>query len=353
MRVPSAFGSPFVRIVGVVLLVSAVALAVVLVIGPDDEEDGTGEVAELPGAVATGDGWEMTAVGWAPGATALSADDAAVRATDTENGVGYEVVDPASDTPQLAEPEPFGAVDRLDRAVASPSGDTLWVAEGSELLRLDPEGEEVASIALEHPGAITAVTDEAVWLTVSGVPVADETGVVAPRSVIQRVDVATGEVIAVPVDDPSDFHLAVEDDQVWATVGSTLQQLDPVTVAPVVEVALDAPASDLVLGADQVLVVTAGDAPQVVRVDPTTGAVTASRALTPGAVGEAALVGDDTELWILRPDGDAVDRLDLAGTALEPLGVVEPRRIEVTPDGVWILGGDDDGLVLVARRDAP
>jgi hypothetical protein len=356
VRVPSVFASPLVRIAGVVLIASAVALALVLVFAGgdndgDDPEDTMVEAGPMPEPRETGDGWLLTPVGWAPQAQALASTGDDVYATDTTDGTRYDVLEPRSDQPTLAEPEPFGAVSRLDRAVPAPSGADLWVAEGSNLLRLDASGDVQQTIVLEYPSSIAAVTDDAVWLTVSGLPVADESGINAPRSVVQRVDAATGAVIAVPVDDPIDFHLAVADDEVWATVGSTLLQLDPATVEPRTEVALAGPASALVIDDGEVLAVVGGSSPQVFRVDRADLATTASIALEAGSVGEAALVQGDsgTELWVLRPDGDEIDRVALGSGDTRPLELVEPRRIEVTDDGVWLLGGEGDGLVLVAR----
>jgi len=354
VRVPSVFASPVVRIVGVVLIVSAVALALVLVFAGGDEDDTEGSVVEagaLPEPRETDDGWVLMPVGWASGAQALGSTGDDVYATDTADGTRFEVLDPHSAQPTLAEPEPFGAVSRLDRAEPAPTGTDLWVAEGNNLLRLDASGEVQETIVLEYPSSIVAVTDDAVWLTVSGLPVADESGINAPRSVVQRVDVATGAVIAVPVDDPIDFHLAVDDDEVWATVGSTLLQLDPVTVEPRTEVTLAGPASALVIAADEVLAVVGGTAPHVLRVDRADVATTDSVDLPPGALGEAALVaGDDgSELWVLRPDGDEIDRVVLDTGEIRPVELAEPLRIEVTDDGVWLLSGEGDGLVLVAR----
>jgi hypothetical protein len=334
-----------------VLIVGAVALGCALLFLVDDddavEED---PVAALPEPVETDDGWTVQPVGWAPGATALSAVDGSIVATDTDTGARYAVVDPSAAEPQLAEPEPFGATPRVERAVTAPGGDDLWVAEGSELLRLDDAGEALDTIPLAHPSSIVAVTDDAVWLTVSGIPVADETGIVAPRSVVQRVDVATGDVLAVPVDDPVDFHLSVTGDAVWATVGQTLLRLDPTTVEPIAEVGLDGTAAALLADGSGAIVVVAGEQPAVVRVDQG-GQVTETRALASGDVAEAALVagGDGDELWVLRPDGDAIDRLLLGDGDLASVEIEDPRRIEVTDDGVWLLGGADDGLVLVAR----
>lgn len=352
MQVPSRFASPVVRWVGAAFLVIAVALGVFLVVAElGSSDDGDGSVA-LPGPVTTEDGWTVSSVGWAPGATALSVDGSTIRASDPQNGIVYIVEDADTDRPSLTGSASFGSLSQLDRATSAPDGGSSWAAEGSELVELDVDGEEIRTIGLDHPGSVVAVTDAAVWLTVSGVPVADETGVVAPRSVVQRVDTSTGEVVSVPVDDPTSFHLAVAEDAVWATVGSTLLQLDPLTVEPVRELPLDSPASALVVQGDEVLVVVSdGAAPTVVRIDAASGDSTDTIALTAGAVGEAAVVsaaGTD-ELWVLRPDADLVDRIPLGGGATSTIDVVEPRRIEVTDDGVWLLGGREDGLLLVAR----
>lgn len=339
---------------GVVLIVSAVALGVALVVvGGDDGGGADDPVVALPDAIETDDGWSVAPVGWAPGATALSVVDEAVVASDTQSGARYAVVDPTADEPELAEPEPFGATPRVDRAVPDPGGAEMWVAEGSELLRLDEAGEVLDTITLDHPSSIVAVTDEAVWLTVSGIPVADETGIVAPRSVLQRVDTDTGEVLAVPVDDPVDFHLSVTEDAVWATVGATLLRLDPVTVEPVAELTLDDTAAALLPDGTGALVVVGGEEPAVVRVDDL-AQVAESFPLSAGPVGEAALVtlGDGDEVWVLRPDDDVVDRVALASGEVLGVALDEPRRIESSDDGVWLLGGADDGLLLVARPAA-
>jgi hypothetical protein len=241
----------------------------------------------------------------------------------------------------------------MDRAESAPDGSSSWAAEGSELVQLDAAGDVLDTIDLEHPGSVVAVTDDAVWLTVSGVPVADETGIVAPRGVVQRVDATTGEVLAVPVDDPTDFHLAVTDDAVWATVRSALLELDPVTVEPIQEFPLGAPASALIVDGDEVLVVVAdAEAPSVVRIDGTTGEVADTVSLSAGAVGEAAIVGGDdgSELWVLRPDDDRVDRIDLDDWATTSIDIDEPRRIDATDDGVWLISGRAEGMLMVARR---
>jgi hypothetical protein len=339
--------------VGIGMLAMALVLGVFLVVASPGVDDGSDEAIELPGPVETDDGWTLEAVGWTPEATALTADESTVRVTDTANGVVYVVADPSADRPTIADGVAFGSLSQMDRAESAPDGSSSWAAEGSELVQLDAAGDVLDTIDLEHPGSVVAVTDDAVWLTVSGVPVADETGIVAPRGVVQRVDATTGEVLAVPVDDPTDFHLAVTDDAVWATVRSALLELDPVTVEPIQEFPLGAPASALIVDGDEVLVVVAdAEAPSVVRIDGTTGEVADTVSLSAGAVGEAAIVGGDdgSELWVLRPDDDRVDRIDLDDWATTSIDIDEPRRIDATDDGVWLISGRAEGMLMVARR---
>ncbi len=341
-------------------MAAAVLLGVALVVFVDDGDEARDRPGPLPEPVETADGWTVEAVGWTPGATALATattpEGVVVRATDTQLGRVVEVADPAAAEPVIGEAVPFDSLPRLDRAWPAADGEGYWVAEADELLHVDDQGDSIEDpIELEQPAAIAAVTPAAVWLTVSGLPIPDHSGVIAPRSAVQRVDLATREVVLLPVDDPVTFRFEVGDGAAWATVGETVQKLDLVTMEPVATVELSAPARDLVLDGDDVVVVVTDDAEvaQVVRIDAGDATITETIELDPGEVSEATVVGsaDGEQLWVLRPELDRVDRVTADGRLAEPIDLVEPRRIEVLDGDVWLLGGLEEGVLLRARRE--
>ncbi|QGG93755.1 NHL repeat-containing protein [Actinomarinicola tropica] len=305
------------------------------------------------GAIDLGSGVTLDPIGEVPGATALSIVDGEVRATDASSGARY-VVATGGGAAEVEGPLTFGSQSRLDRSEPTPDGADRWVAEATQLHRIDDEGEILDSVTLEVPGAVSAIDDQAVWLTVSGVPAAHTGGGPGAQSVLQRVDRETLEVVARPLEDPTNFRFALGDGVVWVTVGRTLYRLDPITLEPTGEVELDEAASALLVGADgEVLVVVGGEEPALVRVGPGDLAEIGRVALGPGSVGDAVVVGDrlgrDGEVWITRPSDDAVLRVEPASGAVEEVAVVAPLRVDVDERGdVWLLSGAAGGTLLRA-----
>lgn len=350
------------RALGVTMILVAAAGGVVLFVtrgdgsdSPDPSNDGapmltTTTAPPVDDPVDLGGGWVLDVVGEVPGATAMSAVDGGLRVTDAATGSRYDVaLDGAVEGPRT-----FGSLSRRDRSVPSPDSPDRWVAEATQLHRIDDDGEILDTVTLEVPGAVTAVDGDAVWLTVSGVPGPhDGTGNTA-RSVVQRVDRATLDVVARPLEDPATFRFALGDDAAWVTVGRTVYRLDPTTLEPAAETELAAPAADLLVDAGgAVLVVVGGDAPELVTLDPTDLSARSRVDLGAGSVGDATFVGDRLgrvgEVWILRPDDDALLRVTTGSGEVDEIGLESPRRIEVDDqEGVWVLSGAADGTLLRA-----
>lgn len=358
------------RLLGVLLVVLALigGVALVLTSGSDDvpTTSSTAPPGPTPGGtlpaapavdvpLAVSEDLELVLVADVPGATALSVVDDEVRVSDASTGA-RTTVDAVSG--EVTGPVTFGSLSRRDRAVPDPDGGS-WSAEASELHRLDEAGEIVDTIVLDVPGAIDSVDAQAVWLTVQGVPGSHTDGPAGVQSYLQRVDRATGEVVVRALDDPAGARFAIESDGVWVTVGRTIYRLDPVTLAPLAEGELAEPAAAMVAYGDEVLVVVGGDAPTLARFAAADLSPVTSVDLGTEAVGDATLVpaaaiavgGDASaipELWILRPDADAVTRVDLtAGAVIAEVAVPAPRRIEVDDAGrAWILSGAGDGTLL-------
>ncbi|MBK5224456.1 MAG: hypothetical protein JJE52_16595 [Acidimicrobiia bacterium] len=345
------------RTLGVALIVVAAALAVAIVFasGDDGTDDGnangggdrsstdTAAESELPAAIDAGGGLRLVPRAAVPGATTLSAVADELRLTDTARGVRYAVDRRTFESPA---PVAYSALSRIERSVPDPATGQRWVAEETRLHRLDDTGAVVDTISLEVPGAIHSVADGAVWLTVSGVPEAHQSG--TARSYLQRVDTATGEVISVPLDDPATFRFALGSGAAWVTVGRTVHRLDATTLEATGEVPLDEPASSLVVHDGVVMVTATTSPPHLVRFAADTLEPLATIDLGAGAIGDAAVVagpGGD-ELWVLRPDDDAIVRVHLADGSTAEVGVPAPLRIEVDDEGVaWVLAGGDDTVV--------
>ena len=346
------------RLLGILLVVLAALGAVALLLSRGDDDGSaaldpavttttTRPPPPVEGPVDLGDGLVLEPVGAVPGATALSVVEGQVRATDASSGDRYTV---ALAGGPVDGPVTFGAQSRLDRSVPDPRGSGRWAAEATALHRIDDEGTILETVTLEVPGAITEVDDDALWLTVSGVPGSHG----ATQSVLQRVDLDTLEVVARPLDDPATFRFALTDQAAWVTVGRTLYRLDRATLEPTGELELVEPASALVATRDGVAAVVGGREPAVVVIS--ADLARASVDLGPGSVGDAAhardAFGGTDEVWILRPDDDRVARVELADGTLRSFEVPAPRRIEVADGAVWILS-DADGGTLLRAGSAP
>jgi hypothetical protein len=347
------------RLLGILLVVLAAVGAVGLVLtqGRDDGDAAAPDPAltttttapppPVEEAIELGDGLVLAPVGEVPGATALSIVDGRVRATDATTGSRYSVAVAGG---SVEGPVAFGAQSRLDRSVADPRGAGRWVAEATALHRIDDEGEILETVTLDVPGAITEVTEEALWLTVSGVAGSHGGGGAASQSVVQRVDLDTLEVVARPLDDPATFRFALTGDAAWVTVGRTLYRLDPSTLEPSGEVELSEPASALVATDSGVAAVVGGTEPTAVVVS-AADLRQAGIPLGPGSVGDAVHAGDafgaNDEIWVLRPDEGLVTRIDLAdGASPRSFEVPAPRRIELADGAAWILSDAGGGTLL-------
>lgn len=331
---------------------------------PDPSADGGvgAAAAAIDAPILVAPDLQLTPVAEVPGATALRVVGDEVRVTDGATGA-LTTVDATSG--EVTGTLTFGSQRRIDRAVPDPDGG-WWSAEADELHRLDADGEVLETVVLEVPSAIHSVDADAVWLTVAGVPAAHSTSVAGTgaQSYLQRVDRATGEVVARAIDDPATFRAAIADDGAWVTVGRTLYLLDRDTLEPVAGLEdgaeLVEPASALVRHGDEVLVVVGGDAPVIARFAAADLAPRGTVALGSGSVGPAAVVRIDAvtatedarvELWVLRPGDDGTDgrvtRVDLAAETTVDVAVPAPRRIEVDDAGTaWLLSGAADGTLL-------
>lgn len=349
------------RQLGAMLIVVALlgGIALVLTSGDDGGESATPDTIAtttsttappIDAPIDLGGGAVLEPVAEVPGATTISIVEGTVRATDASTGSRH-LVD--VDGGEVEGPETFRSQSRLSRSEPSPDGDERWVAEATQLHRIDAEGEILDTVVLEVPGAITAIDDRAVWLTVSGIPAAHTGSGPGAQSVLQRVDREALEVVARPLDDPATFRFALGPDAVWVTVGRTLFRLDPTTLEPAAEVELAEPASALLATPDELLVVMGGAEPQLLRLDPVELGEVGAVPLGPGSVGDAALVGDlgrPGEVWILRPDDDAVARVVPTTGEVEEVEVPAPRRVETDEQGgVWLLSGAGGGTLLRAQ----
>lgn len=328
------------RLAALLLLAVAGLLTVVLVLSdtPDDRPS-------LPEPRAAADGTTLTAVARIPGARALSVVEDEVRVTDLDR-LARTVVDAGSG--EVGEAEVVGGLTRLERSV--PGAGARWLVDDEGLVRLDADtGEVVEVLALEAPGGVVAVTDDAVWLTVAGLPV--EGGAGATTSVLQRVDLVTGEVLALPVEDPVTFRFALGEGAAWATAGRTLFRLDVATLEPTGEVALPEPASGLVVADGAVWAVTSAPA----EGGPATLVGFAAADLSPlepvllgpEAVGDVAVLdgADGPELWVVRPDAGRVTHVSLPGGEPVDVEVEAPREIEADGDRLWLTSGAAGGTL--------
>jgi streptogramin lyase len=275
----------------------------------------------------------------------------------------------------------------------------VWIhTDTGELLRLDPESEELTEIAADVPGQLAA-GEGAVWLLEGATYVAGE-----ELSRLHRVDVETGEVEVWAGDLPyNTFGLAAGFGAVW-TAGESLQRIDAsskqvttvrgpvssVTVGEAAVWALESPAPGRMAvfkidpGTTKVVETTEFryDAPRyswgdeipsswsiaagagavwllqsfasdalnelenigvVYRLDPQTGEVEATAEVGLGPHQTAA--GDDG-VWVTNQDGDEVFRLDpqsgeVADT-FEPGGVLR-APVAVAFGAAWVATGSYTG----------
>jgi hypothetical protein len=324
-----------------VLLAVAAVLAVVLVLSdtPDDRPS-------LPEPRQAADGTRVTAVARIPGARSLAVVDDEIRVTNLD-ALTRTVVDPA--TGEVGEAEVLGGLTRSERSV--PGAGARWLVDDEGLVRLDADtGEVVEVLELQAPGGVVAVGEGAVWLTVAGLPV--EGGGGATTSVLQRVDVDTGEVLALPVEDPVTFRFALGGGGAWATAGRTLFRLEPDTLEPTGEVELPEPASGLVVLAGAVWAVTEppsdGGPARLVGFDVDDLTPLDPVELGPEAVADVAgrAAGDGGELWVVRPDAGRVSRVTLPDGPVVDVVVDAPREVESDGDRLWLTSGADGGTLF-------
>lgn len=131
----------------------------------------------------------------------------------------------------------------------------------------------------------------------------------------------------------------------------TIARVDPATRAMLVEPlpGIDQP-SDLLVGPDGDLWITAQDSDGLGRYDPDTGQLTVHP--TPGVDGPTRLtLGPDGNIWFTGIDNDSVGRFDPDTDHLDafPLaGVDRPWGVAAGPDGnIWVTGSGNDTVAAV------
>ena len=193
-------------------------------------------------------------------------------------------------------------------AAADPNGRTVWVcdyeadANGQSpprLIELDPAtGEILTSASLRGPGVDVVVAEDSVWV----------------RSVLERSDglITRFDAAADVVTDTLEFVdlggiALAPDGAVWASTGSEIVRVDPVTLETTgrIDVAQRDDRLGPVAVTDDAVWVLEPRAATVHRVDPAASAVTDVVRVPDQAV---ALTADGSDIWVLshlREDGKA------------------------------------------------
>ena len=155
---------------------------------------------------------------------------------------------------------------------------------------------------------------------------------------VTRIDPAVGQVqrtlqlTAPEALGPSTvFFVAVDNHDVWATLGDRLLRIDPATNRVTGRLAVGAPTT-LAAGAGSIWVTTASE--RLLRIDPRSLKVTASVELSGGAIGAAF---GDGALWLVN-DSSSVDRIDPLTLAVNPAatGLQGITTVAAKAGSVWV-----------------
>lgn len=172
--------------------------------------------------------------------------------------------------------------------------DAVWVVDGRETRKLDPERGNVLLTASTPEANYVAVGAGAVWVSAEGG--------------IARLDPASGDVAAtIAIDAEEVTDLAAAGDGIWVTdkVGGRVFRVDPTTNAVVAEIATGAGAHDLAIDEHGVWV-TNYQANTVSRIDPATNEVVATIEGIGSGVGISAGGG---AIWV-STKGQGISRID-------------------------------------------
>ena len=285
-----------------------------------------------------------------PSAAEHSPVAAASVATEPSAPASIEPSTASLEDRTIAELDPGGGPDLPTAAF-----DSLWVVavdgplldDGTvpSVLRIDPTTNEVVA-SIEIPGRLCqgiGASPEAIW-------------VCGPDGLV-RIDPATNEITAeVPFDAPlAVSRLPYGAGSVWAfataAIGpDTLVRIDPATNEITATIPLGHVAGTMTFAHDA-LWVTSPTSDAVLRVDPATNAV---EVLASGVEGAGQIAADDDVLWVslygehgaqAPDDAPTVVRIDPstgevtaevdAGTGLE-----DSNGIAAAPDGLWVRGTD-------------
>jgi len=220
----------------------------------------------------------------------------------------------------------------------------VWVAGDGEVVRIDPETNEVSAV-VETGGLPVSVTTTAgaVWY-------ADRTG-----NAVGRIDPARQTVEAlIDVGEYPDWVTSTED-SVWVSneASGTVSRIDPVLDAVVATIEVGDSPSVVMEGAGSVWVINQ-DSGTVSRIDPSTNKVVASIDVGTGVVGLAAT---DEAVWVTRLQDDHVLRIDpTTNTIVATIAVGSPFGIEASGTDVWVVSnlnvGQDNASATLTRIDA-
>jgi streptogramin lyase len=225
------------------------------------------------------------------------------------------------------------------------SGDSLWVATGNRLLRLDRRSGAVrASLPISDLGPTHAVISDGstIWAA-SG-----------DAGAVYRIDAATGQIVAtIPVRstpftgnrDPG--GLAALDGMIWV-VGegtSSIAGIDPRTDQVARTFVVPRQPSDIVAAGGSLWIASATSG-RIDRVDPMTGSVTASISIA----APAALATSDDAVW--TASGSTVERISVDGSTVTDRIDVHGVVFAVAGDGdsVWVGSGQEPVVSRITRE---
>ena len=252
------------------------------------------------------------------------------RATSTASTL------PASTLPEVTPTDPASSTTAPPPVPPSIDlGAPAWSAVygfGGVWIQVDPPVDQIVKVD-EASGAVTltidagtgaAITDDAVWVTVGGT----ET---------RKIDPVTGEVLLAAAT-PDAYYLTVGAGGVWVPSTEGVTRLDPATGAITATISLDLDVADLEASDDAVWI-THKDDGMVSRIDPATNTVVAT--IETGA-GAHDLAIDEHGVWITNYRANTVSRIDPATNTVV-------ATVEGVGSGVGITAGD--GGIFVGTRD--